>query len=268
MTIADTLPDEAIKRFGIRESRTRVRYRTAEFELREHGDTGLTFTGYASVTESPYQRSDFLGDYTETIARGAFKRSLSEGATVDFLVNHNDMGVPMASTRSGTMRLAEDTRGLHVEADLDVARPDVQIVRSAVDRRDLNEMSFAFQVPPGGQTWSKDYSERRITSVNLHHGDVSLVNAGSNPATAGTVGLRAFAGALQEIRAGKQLSSSTMDTLKQVLSLVSSADDAVDQAQPLLAELMGVPNPDADDEAGEPRGISRLSAEFRYHNLF
>jgi hypothetical protein len=54
-----------------------------------------------------------------------------------------------------------------------------------------------------------------------------------------------------ELREGKALSASTMDTLSQVLELIASADDAVDQAQPLLADLMGVPNPDdpAEDES-------------------
>ena len=38
-----------------------------------------------------------------------------------------------------------------------------------------------------------------------------------------------------------------MAILAQVLDLVAAADDAVDAAQPLLADLMGVPNPDDDE---------------------
>jgi hypothetical protein len=37
-----------------------------------------------------------------------------------------------------------------------------------------------------------------------------------------------------------------MSTLQEVLDLVAEADVAVDSAQEILAELMGVPNPDDD----------------------
>ena len=51
-----------------------------------------------------------------------------------------------------------------------------------------------------------------------------------------------------------------METLSQVLKLVATADDAVDEAQPILADLMGVPNPDADetDEPAERSADDRL----------
>jgi hypothetical protein len=62
-----------------------------------------------------------------------------------------------------------------------------------------------------------------------------------------------------EKRAGKTLSSATMDTLQAVLDLIAEADVALDSAQPLLAELMGVPNPD-DDET-EPDGDDATAGE-------
>jgi hypothetical protein len=53
-----------------------------------------------------------------------------------------------------------------------------------------------------------------------------------------------------ELRDGATLSTETLATLQQVLDLVAAADDSVDEAQVVLSDLMGVPNPD-DDEAGE-----------------
>lgn len=144
------------------------------------GDT-LTFRGYASVTESPYEIEDMFGPYTEVIRAGAFAKTLSDGADVPFKVNH--AGLTLARTKSGTMRLAEDSTGLHVEADLDPASPDVQSLRSAMNRGDVDEMSFAFRVIR--QQWSPDYDQRDITEVSLHKGDVSVVNYGANPATTG-----------------------------------------------------------------------------------
>jgi HK97 family phage prohead protease len=145
------------------------------------GGETFTFTGYASVTESPYEMCDFLGDYTEVIRRGAFTRTLADGADVPFKVNH--AGLTLARTKSGTMRLAEDSVGLLVEADLDPASPDVQSLRSAMDRGDIDEMSFGFRVT--SQVWSPDWTQRDITEVDLNKGDVSAVNYGANPATAG-----------------------------------------------------------------------------------
>ena len=145
------------------------------------GGESLTFRGYASVTDSPYTVEDWLGEYTETVARGAFARTLAQGADVPLKLNHS--GITLARTKSGTMRLAEDSVGLHVQADLDPSSPEVQTLRSAMQRGDVDEMSFAFRVT--GQTWSPDYTERSITEVDLNKGDVSVVNFGANPATNG-----------------------------------------------------------------------------------
>jgi HK97 family phage prohead protease len=144
------------------------------------GDT-LTFTGYACVTEQGYEMEDWLGAYTEVVRQGAFTKTLSEGADVPFLVNHG--GLTLARTKSGTLRLAEDDTGLHTEADLDPSSPHVQALRSAMDRGDVDEMSFGFWVTR--QQWSPDYDQRDILEVRLHKGDVSVVNYGANPNTAG-----------------------------------------------------------------------------------
>src|SRR6185312_15332240 len=45
-----------------------------------------------------------------------------------------------------------------------------------------DEMSFAFRVR--NQNWDTNYTHRKITNVNLHKGDVSVVNYGMNPNTA------------------------------------------------------------------------------------
>jgi HK97 family phage prohead protease len=156
-----------------------------ELRSKDDGNT-LTFTGYASVTDTPYEIEDFIGAYTETVSRGAFKKTLAEGADVPFKLNHD--GMTLARTKSGTMRLSEDSTGLHVEADLDARNPVVQSIQSAMERGDLDEMSFAFRVTR--QEWNNDYTERWINEVNLSKGDVSVVNYGANPHTGGLTNLR------------------------------------------------------------------------------
>lgn len=225
------------------------------------GGSRLRFTGYASVTESPYMMADWLGDYTEIVRAGAFDRTLAANPDVIFCLNHMWDGAPMARTKAGTLRLSADSQGLLTEADLDGTRSDVHQVRSAMDAGELDAMSFAFWVTR--QTWSPDYDQRDILEVDIDGGDTAVVTWPANPATTGTTALRKAAArnllrsrvpvliaerAREEQRAGKSLSAATMEVLQNVLNLIAEADEAVDEAQPLLAGLMGVPNPDADDQ--------------------
>lgn len=161
--------------------RRAIPFRDVDLRAAAAGGSELTFTGYACVTEVGYEMSDWLGDFTEVVRQGAFAKTLNEGADVPFLVNHG--GLTLARTKSGTMQLAEDDTGLHVEARLDPASPHVAALRSAMDRKDVDEMSFGFWITR--QQWSPDFDQRDILEVSLHKGDVSIVNYGANPATAG-----------------------------------------------------------------------------------
>lgn len=146
-------------------------------QTRDDDSDDLTFTGYASMFDSPYEVNDFLGSYTEVIGEGAFSKTLAESDDVRLLVNHD--GIPLARTKSGTLRLSQDERGLWCEADLDGSSSLVGDVRSAMTRGDLDQMSFAFRVTR--QEWDADYSHRTIREVQLF--DVSVVTYPANPAT-------------------------------------------------------------------------------------
>lgn len=149
---------------------------SAGLELREMADGTTKFVGYAAVTQKPYE----VGSFIETIARGAFKRTLSEGPDVVLLVNHD--GLPLARTYAGTLELTEDELGLRVAAELDAHDPEVQTLRRKYGRGDLSgDMSFAFRVTD--QEWNGDHSQRLIRSVTIHRGDVSIVTHGANDAT-------------------------------------------------------------------------------------
>ncbi|WP_329564669.1 HK97 family phage prohead protease [Kitasatospora sp. NBC_01266] len=162
------------------------------------GGDQLVFSGYASVTETPYAMEDWAGPYTEVVRSGAFRQTLAAGADVPFLINHG--GLTLARTASGTMQLAEDSTGLHVEAALDPASSLVQDLRSAMNRGDVDQMSFGFWVTR--QAWSPDFDQRDILEVDLDRGDVSVVNFGANPNTAGAqmqLNARDVSGQLQRL---------------------------------------------------------------------
>lgn len=100
-------------------------------------DDGKTIVGYAAIWDSPSEPMPF----TEYVKRGAFSKTLKDGADVRLLIDHE--GVPLARSRSGTLALEEDERGLRVEAELDPNNPDAMRVMSAMKRGDLSQMSFA-----------------------------------------------------------------------------------------------------------------------------
>ncbi len=134
---------------------------------------GRRLEGYAAVFNSPAS----MGPFTETIRPGAFKGSLAAGADILALVDH-DPGQLLGRTRSGTLTLAEDTRGLHFQIDM----PDTSLGRDLLamaERRDVGGMSFGFRAT--SEDWpAKD--RRELIAVNLI--EISVVRA--FPAYAGT----------------------------------------------------------------------------------
>ncbi|MFI5973518.1 HK97 family phage prohead protease [Streptomyces sp. NPDC051452] len=169
-----------VDRKQLRDSPERRGIASGRFELREMGGGQLLLTGYASVFDSPYEV--YGGPpygWTEVVDRKAFDTTLAARADTHLLINH--AGMPLARTKSGTLKLATDTTGLHVEAGLDPSDPDVQSLVPKMKRGDMDEMSFGFRVKD--DEWSEDYTERRLLEVSLHKGDVSVVNWGANPAT-------------------------------------------------------------------------------------
>lgn len=148
----------------------------SEFEVRDAGNGLLHFTGYAAVFDDPYEITDRFGTFTETIERKALSRTLSRNPDVVLNVNHD--GLPLARTISGTLKLGTDTRGYHVEADLDPRDPDVESVRYKLERGDLSDMSWAFKVLV--DVWNDDETERSVREVSVDGGDVSIVTTGAN----------------------------------------------------------------------------------------
>jgi HK97 family phage prohead protease len=136
----------------------------SNIELRAMTD-GKTLVGYAAIFDSPSEPLP----WTEFVRRGAFRKTIKDGADVRLLIDHE--GVPLARTKSGTLTLSEDEVGLRIEAELDETNPDAAKVISALRRGDLSQMSFAFQTVK--DAWSQDRQVRELKEVRLF--DVSVV---------------------------------------------------------------------------------------------
>jgi HK97 family phage prohead protease len=150
---------------------------SGEVELRDAASgRGLTLEGYASRVNHWYQ----VGRFRERVLPQAFRRCLSEDPDVSLLLAHGaaGSGLPLARTRAGNLRLAEDSLGLAVDASLDQRDPDVQLLRAKMDAGMIDGMSMAFTVT--SDDWNADLTERTLRSVSLHRGDVSVCLFGAN----------------------------------------------------------------------------------------
>lgn len=137
-------------------------------EIRTEGDS-IQFTGHAAVFD---RLSADLGGFRERIKRGAFRKALDADQDVRFLVNH-DANLLLARTKSGTMELREDPKGLRVYAEL-APTSYAQDLRVLVKRGDLSQMSFGFTVE--SDTWTdKDGEVTRTINSFDRLVDVSVV---------------------------------------------------------------------------------------------
>ena len=137
--------------------------RSAGVELRA---AGRRLEGYAAVFASPAQ----IGGFTETIKAGAFTRTLVSNTDILALVDHDPSRL-IARTRSGTLRLSQDSRGLHFDLDA----PETQLgndLLALADRGDLGGMSFGFRVRD--DQWP-DAETRILSDVDLL--EISVVQA-------------------------------------------------------------------------------------------
>jgi hypothetical protein len=131
------------------------------------GEAGKsTLRGYAAVFNSP---ADVNGQFREKIAPGAFRATI--GGDIRALYGHDSKAV-LGRTKSGTLRLSEDERGLAVEIDL----PDTQVardLRESIARGDIDGMSFGFNVTDQEWDYSGNVPERTIRGIDLR--EVSVV---------------------------------------------------------------------------------------------
>jgi HK97 family phage prohead protease len=135
--------------------------RSAPIELRAKG---RRLEGYAATFGTPAR----IGGFTETILPGAFKNSLKEDV---LCLQDHDFSRVLGRTKSGTLRLQEDSRGLFFTLDV----PETSVGRDILtlaERGDLGGCSFGFTAKD--ENWrNKDYRELR--SVVLH--EISIVSA-------------------------------------------------------------------------------------------
>lgn len=158
-----------------------------KFELRSDVSAPTTIQGYAALFGVRTTIETFFGGFTESIRKGAFKSSIERKLNVRSLFNH-DASLLLGTTRSGSLILREDDKGLWTETvpsqDTSVGRDVVEWIR----RGEITGMSFAFIIKK--QEWTRggkgELDHREIIDLDLF--DISPVTYPAYEQT--SVGLR------------------------------------------------------------------------------
>jgi HK97 family phage prohead protease len=150
---------------------SKIERRSAPLEVRANA---RRLEGYAALFNTEAR----IADFTEVIAHGAFAHSILD-RDVLALVDHDTTKV-LARTRSKTLRLSEDRRGLAFDLDIPSTSYGHDLLALA-ERGDIGGASFGFTVPKDGEAW--DGNKRTLRAVTLH--EISIVS--SWPAYQGTV---------------------------------------------------------------------------------
>lgn len=237
----DALDAEADSRSKMKKIERRT-FTVQDVEARQADDGTMRLRGYAAV----FNDASVPLPFKETIAPGAFRKTLSETPDVRLLINHE--GLPLARTKNGTLTLTEDDRGLFMDAVI-ADTSEGRDLYKLVERGDVDQMSFAFRVIR--QKWSEDRSTRTLTEVSLADGDVSVVTYPAYPTT--TVEAReALRTAIEAIKEGRALDGESMVVVQAVLDKISDSYDSLEEGKNMLEVVLGLKTLEPVVEVEEP----------------
>jgi HK97 family phage prohead protease len=188
-----------------------------EFEVRSEGNA-FQFYGYALKWDT---RSQNLGGFRERVAAGATADSIQQD-DIRALFNH-DPNLILGRNRSNTLRLSEDSTGLHYEVDM----PDTTYARdlaTAMERGDVSQSSFGFKVAgPDGQDFAEDsdgFPLRTLNKISLF--DVSPVTYPAYTDSTSGVGSRA----LELLAEQRGIPVARLDSAEAIRAVLRGEDEA------------------------------------------
>jgi HK97 family phage prohead protease len=118
----------------------------------------VEITGEPIVYREPYRVADQFGEFEETMMPGVASH-LIDNADTRFLFGHD--GLPLARTKSGTMRLIDSPKALKFSATIDTRQRLANDLVIAIERGDVSQMSVGFVVET--DSWSPDAMTRSIS---------------------------------------------------------------------------------------------------------
>ncbi len=214
-----------------------------EIRLQLREDDVPSIVGHAAVFN---QLSEEMWGFREKIAPGAFRGAINQNQDVRALINH-DSNFVLGRTKNGTLSLSEDTKGLRVSIDPPTTTFAADLLVS-IERKDINQMSFGFEVLK--ETWETDGDKniRTIEDVNLF--DVSVVTFPAYPTTDVSVNTRSWEDAGLDY-----------EKLSRVMVRVSHGLPLTDEDKEILRSstirLKDIAEPEGSPDSTEPTPRSR-----------
>lgn len=172
-----------------------------DIEFREDGETQY-IEGYGIV----YDQATDIGPFTEDVKRGAADHLLN--SDVRGLLNH-DTNYVLGRTKSGTMELIGDERGVKYRIKYNPNDPDHVRVREKIKRGDISQSSFGFTVQDDDWSMRKGKQHRSITKFKSLV-DMSPVTFAAYKNT--TVAMRSLDKVNEDYR--KDLAEMDLDTMR------------------------------------------------------
>lgn len=202
-------------------------------EMRSNDQNGHSLTGYIARFDS--DSHPIGGKYVESIAPGAFQRSLQAPphGRQTLVVDHDDARIIGATNDTRGTRFVEDTQGLWVDAPNLPDTTQVRDLRELGDAGLLSGMSFEFVPTAKGMQTLEGGKRRRLSDVILYHGTVLT---GKQPAYgATTVEVRALGGItgmdpdrigaiLDAVHDGRTLDSGELEVLASTIGSLAPAE--------------------------------------------
>jgi len=236
----DALDAEADSRSKMKKIERRT-FTVRDVEARQAEDGTMRLRGYAAV----FNEASVPLPFIETIAPGAFRKTLMETPDVRLLINHS--GLPLARTKNGTLTLTEDDRGLYMDATI-ADTSEGRDLYKLVERGDVDQMSFAFRVIR--QKYNDDRSQRTLTEVSLADGDVSVVTYPAYPTTS-VEAREALRKAIDAVKEGREVTGESLVVLNSIFEDLSEGHDYIMKAVEMMAMLTGG-EPEQEVEVEEP----------------
>lgn len=244
-----------------------------DIRVRSDG-TGRTVEAYATVFDSPTEIHDQDGHYSERIAPAAFNRTLAQRGT-DFRVFYNH-GLTLHGTPSerhslplGTpVEIRADKRGLFTATRYNRTTLADEVLE-AINNGDIRGQSFTGRMlrsDPGRGPFRRSRSGE-LTTVTRH--EIGLIEYGPTPLPAYTDAAILGVRATQLAETDAMLLQLILDNLAEgdaaldpIVDALTKTDQALDQAQAVLAQILSEPNPDPvddDDVETDPQRATYLA---------
>ena len=182
-----------------------------EIRLEDRAGKPPVIKGHAAVFD---QLSTPMLGFREKIAPGAFRDSVKGGDDVRALFNH-DPNYVLGRTKSGTLTLREDNRGLAVE----IHPPDAQWAKdllTTIRRGDVDQMSFGFKVIEDSYEGDGESRVRTLRKVELF--DVSPVTYPAYPDTDVSVRAKHYAARKAEREKARAIELNRLDAMDELYS--------------------------------------------------